>query len=396
VECGYCEPVCPSRDLTLTPRQRIVLRREMESARRAGDTALARELAGEYEYDGVQTCAVDGMCQTACPVLIDTGSLVRRLRAEQRKPVRATVWAAAGRHWGLASPGIGTALGIAARVPASILTPASDAARRVAGADTVPRWDAGLPGGGARRTPRHVVRPAAVYFPACVNAMFGAEPGSDGVGAAFLELCRRAGIDVRVPDGIASMCCGTPWKSKGLPRGYDAMRADVVPWLWDATGGGALPVVCDAASCTEGLEVLLAGVERAHGRRIETVDAVAFVASDVMPALTVTQRIASLALHPTCSSTHLGINDHLMALARLVADEVVVPDGWGCCAFAGDRGMLHPELTASATAAEAAAVGGREFEAYASCNRTCEIGMTRATGHPYRHVLELLERATRP
>ncbi|MEA4943374.1 MAG: hypothetical protein VB080_02945 [Propionicimonas sp.] len=28
--------------------------------------------------------------------------------------------------------------------------------------------------------------------------------------------------------------------------------------------------------------------------------------------------------------------------------------------------------------------------AHASLKRTCELGMTRATGRPYRHILELL------
>ena len=37
VECGYCEPVCPSKDLTLTPRKRIVLRRELAKAQQAGN-----------------------------------------------------------------------------------------------------------------------------------------------------------------------------------------------------------------------------------------------------------------------------------------------------------------------------------------------------------------------
>ena len=102
-----------------------------------------------------------------------------------------------------------------------------------------------------------------------------------------------------------------------------------------------------------------------------------------------------MAVHPTCSSTALGSTDALVALARVVSDDVVVPAAWGCCAFAGDRGMLHPELTASATAPEAAEVATRTFAAYVSGNRTCEIGMSRATGQEYRHVLEVLEEATR-
>lgn len=395
VECGYCEPVCPSRDLTLTPRQRIVLRRDMASARAAGDVRLLAELEEDYRYDGIQTCAVDGMCQTACPVLIDTGTLVKRLRAEQRKPVQEAVWGFASAHWSAASGGIGKALDVASHLSPALLAPASKAARRIGPAGVVPQWDDGLPSGGDARVPMRALRPAAVYFPACVGAMFGAEEG-DGVGGAFLELCRRAGVQIAIPKGIAGMCCGTPWKSKGMTSGYDRMRDALVPWLWEATGHGALAVVCDAASCTEGLRGVVADVEVQYGERLDIVDSVAFVAGSVMPQVTVTRRLASIALHPTCSSTRLEINGDLRSLAAAVADEVVVPDGWGCCAFAGDRGLLHPELTASATAAESASVTMREFDAYASVNRTCELGMTRATGRPYRHILEIVAESTRP
>lgn len=396
VECGYCEPVCPSRDLTLTPRQRIVLRRALATAKSSGNSALVRQLEEEYVYDGVQTCAVDGMCQTACPVLIDTGSLVRRLRAETHKPVQDAAWRTAGRHWGVVNAGLSLAMDAAAHVPASVLVPVTDVARRVVGADVMPQWDARLPAGGARRRPRHAASPAAVYFPACVNTMFASSAGESGVHEAFLALCERAGVRVSIPDGIGAMCCGTPWKSKGMTAGYDAMRERVGPWLWHATDRGRLPVVCDAASCTEGLRVILESLEHEHGVTISVVDAVAFTVEQILPALTVTHRLDSIAVHPTCSSTRLTVNADLLLLARTIADEAVVPDGWGCCAFAGDRGLLHPELTASATAPESRAVARRDFDAYVSLNRTCELGMSRSTGQDYRHVLEVVEECTRP
>jgi D-lactate dehydrogenase len=128
---------------------------------------------------------------------------------------------------------------------------------------------------------------------------------------------------------------------------------------------------------------------------LRIVDAVDFAAEHLLPKLRVAEQLASLALHPTCSSTRMGSNAGFLVLATAVAADPVVPDAWGCCGFAGDRGMLHPELTASATQAEAAEVAARDFDAYASCNRTCEIGMTRATGHEYVHILEVVERATR-
>ena len=78
-----------------------------------------------------------------------------------------------------------------------------------------------------------------------------------------------------------------------------------------------------------------------------------------------------------------------------MAEEVVVPLNASCCGFAGDRGMLHPELTASATEAEAAEVSARATARHVSSNRTCEVGLERATGEPYESIIYLLEEATR-
>jgi D-lactate dehydrogenase len=220
--------------------------------------------------------------------------------------------------------------------------------------------------------------------------MFGPADSGPGVRDAFLSLCERASVPVRVPDGIASLCCGTPWKSKGLTDGWAAMRRQVLPVLRAATEDGALPLVVDAASCTEGMHGLLGD------QGIKVVDAVEFIDSAVLHRLPDARRVPSLVVHPTCSSTRLGINSALMRLAAAAAEEVVQPEDWSCCAFAGDRGLLHPELTASATASEARAVARRPATAYASVNRTCELGMTRATAHPYRHLLEILEEGTRP
>jgi D-lactate dehydrogenase len=78
IECGYCEPVCPSRHLTTTPRQRIALRREM--MRHAPGSAIQKALLKEYEYDAVQTCAGDSSCEHACPVQINTGVMMKQFR----------------------------------------------------------------------------------------------------------------------------------------------------------------------------------------------------------------------------------------------------------------------------------------------------------------------------
>ena len=182
-----------------------------------------------------------------------------------------------------------------------------------------------------------------------------------------------------------------------MKAGYAEMVRRVLPALWAASRQGELPIVCDAASCTEGLRQMLESEIAAAGSDYATlriVDAVAFVEEHVLPALSVTRKVPAMALHPTCSSTRMGMNDALRGVAEAVAESVTVPDTWGCCGFAGDRGMLHPELTASATSAQAAELATGRFDAFASCNRTCELGMTRATGEQYQHIVELVDWAS--
>lgn len=397
VECGFCEPTCPSKDLTMTPRRRIVVRREMQKAEAAGDTALLAELRKDYGYDGIDTCAVDGMCEIACPVNINTGDLVRRLRNENKDAVEQSVWKTASRHWGTVARAGGVALTVAHGTPAAMVTGATRLGRAILGADTVPLYGADLPRGGHKRRPLAAADPVAVYFPACIGTMFGPAVRSQGVSDAFLALCRRADVQVMVPDGIGAFCCGTPWKSKGYSAGYEHMTDTVLPALWAASRHGELPIVCDAASCTEGLETMrdLAAKPGGLFAGLRFVDAVEFIHDHVLGRLEITAAIPSIALHPTCSSTQLGTNEKMTAIATAISPDVYLPIDWGCCGFAGDRGLLHPELTASATAAEAAEINSREFAAYASTNRTCELGMTRATGHEYQHLIELLEQATR-
>ncbi|GAB3461497.1 FAD-binding and (Fe-S)-binding domain-containing protein [Kineococcus endophyticus] len=398
VECGYCEPACPSKDLTLTPRQRIVLRREVEAARARGDEALAASLLEDYEYAGVQTCAVDGLCAQACPVGINTGDLVRRLRAEEVPAPLDRAWAGAARHWDVATRVGSAALSVAARVPAPVVRAAARTARAVAGADRVPSYGTELPRGGRAR-PRLDGGGAteAVLFSACTGTLFGPSGGGSGAVAALVALCGRAGVGLATLADPGSSCCGTPWKSKGLRAGYDEVVSRVAPALLEATRGGELPVVCDASSCTEGLLQLWRSPAAGPALPpLRVLDATRFVADGLLDRLPVTRRLGSLVLHPTCSPPALGVLPAMVAVAEHVADEVVVPQDAGCCGYAGDRGLLHPELTASATAREAAEVTARSFDAHCSANRTCELGLTRATGRPYRHVLEVLEEATRP
>ncbi|MDO2934585.1 FAD-binding and (Fe-S)-binding domain-containing protein [Paeniglutamicibacter sulfureus] len=399
VACGYCEPVCPSRNLTLTPRQRIVTLRAIETARLAGDTKLAAELEKDYSYESVDTCAVDGMCQTACPVDINTGTLVKKLRAKNVNTVEGSVWDAAAQHWSAVTRGAGKLLGVADKVPLPLVLGANKAGRAVLGADVLPLYSPELPAGGRQRArPAPAQEPVAVYFPACVNTMFGpADPRQEGIQESFGALARRTGVELLVPEGIDSLCCGTPWSSKGMEKGRASMGELTISALRAASRNGKLPILCDASSCTEGLRhAIEEEVPPAGGLPLRIMDVVEYTAEHILPLLPAGKKVASLALHPTCSSTRMGLNPALQTVAEAVADTIQIPENWGCCGFAGDRGMLHPELTASATEVQAAEVRAFGATTHASCNRTCELGMTRATDHPYEHVLELLERTTRP
>ncbi|MGA4669726.1 FAD-binding and (Fe-S)-binding domain-containing protein [Propionibacteriaceae bacterium Y1923] len=391
VECGFCEPVCPSQFLTLTPRQRIIAQRAIADATNRGDHAVAEQLRREQTYPVTETCAVDGMCATACPVGINTGDLVRRLRAESQPKVLDTAWDAATRMWGTFTKVASLGMTVVDAVPQPLVDAPVKAARAVLGHEAVPLFTADLPTGGRRRrASRRDPDAEVVYLPACVQTLFGAE---DGVALQdrVLSVLDRAGVRVTMPTASASLCCGTPWKSKGMTSGFDSMSARLARDLLEATDGGRLPVVSDALSCSEGIiaslsrqEPLLAGA----GVRVQDVTSYLAARADrLAPA----RKVARAALHPTCSSTRMGTTNDVLALARLVADEVVVPTDWGCCGFAGDRGLLHPELTASATADQAAELADQHFDLYLSANRTCEMGLSRATGQTYVHVLAALD-----
>ncbi|MFG2331490.1 FAD-binding and (Fe-S)-binding domain-containing protein [Streptomyces sp. NPDC048604] len=401
IECGFCEPVCPSRDLTTTPRQRIVLLREL--MRQADGAPVAESLLQSYGYDAVDTCAGDSACRLACPVGIDTGRLMKDFRHERHSRAEERAAAVAAKHYRSVETAARLAVAAAAPLGDRFLESVTGLARRAVRPDLVPEWLPELPGAAPRRLPRtHRPAAVAVYYPACVNRIFGGPEGRSGpsLPEAVVRLSARAGRPVWIPEDVAGTCCATIWHSKGYARGAAVMANRIVEAAWGWTAGGTLPLVVDASSCTLGLarEVVpyLTDDNRELHAELTVVDSPVWAADELLPRLTVRRRTGSAVVHPTCSMRHLGDEDQLTALAETVADEVVVPLDAGCCAFAGDRGLLHKELTESATAREAAEVTSRAYDAHLSANRMCEIGMDHATGRTYSSVLLELERATRP
>lgn len=409
IECGFCEPVCPSRDLTTTPRQRIALRREMARQAAAGtETSVERDLRDEYPYAAVDTCAGDGSCAIACPVDIDTGEAMKELRHARHSPRAERVALVVARHW-TATERLARAALRLARVSRRVvgdapLRGATLLARRIGGRELVPEWLPATPGPAppVPRTAMSRKQAEAVYFPACINRIFGAPPGAPDamtVSGAIVALAARAGVRLWVPPDVAGSCCATVWHSKGHQDANVHAANDVVERLWRWSDGGRLPVVVDASSCTLGLvrEVgpYLYGINSERHAGLRVIDALTWAGAELLPRLAVTRRVPRAVLHPTCSMRHLGIAKDLRAVTRALADEVVEPITDTCCGFAGDRGFLRRELTESATAAEASEVDASGADLHLSGNRPCELGMQHSTGAVYEPALVALERATR-
>jgi D-lactate dehydrogenase len=379
VECGFCEPVCPSRNLTTTPRQRIVLRREI--ARQPQGSPLSAALEREFEYDGLETCAADGSCALACPLGIDTGELVKQLRAERHSPRAERAALGAAKRWG--------AVEKASRAALRVGGPVARAGKR--GAALPPAASPHLP-------PTRRESATAVYLPSCTNRIFGAD-GPTSLAEAMVGVSARAGAPVWIPAEVAGSCCGLPWSSKGYGAAHRHKANEMVARLWRWSGEGALPVVIDAASCTQAIATPGAGVldEENAGRltQLTILDSVAWVHDRLLPRLEIAGRVGSATVHPTCATRQLGLAPRLRRLAAALAEDVYVPSSTTCCGFAGDRGISNPELTAAATADQVSELAGRDFDAHLCSNRTCEIGLSRATGEPYESFVFLLERLTR-
>ncbi|MFF2652932.1 FAD-binding and (Fe-S)-binding domain-containing protein [Streptomyces sp. NPDC058045] len=401
IECGFCEPTCPSHDVTTSPRQRIVLRREM--MRQPAGSGVERGLLEAYGYDAVDTCAGDSTCKLACPVGIDTGAMMRDFRHTRHSAREEAAAAATARNFKAVETAARLAVAAGHRVDDRLVAAVTRTARKAVRPDLMPEWLAGMPGSAARRLPATSRTTAtAVYYPACVNRIFGGSESSEepSLFEAIVTVSARAGRPVWIPDDIRGTCCSTIWHSKGYEEGTRIMANRIVEAAWGWTAGGRLPLVVDASSCTLGIahEVVpfLTEDNLALHAELTVVDSLVWAAEELLPRLSVEQRVGSAVVHPTCSMQHLGDAGALEVVAAACAEGVYLPEDAACCGFAGDRGMLHPELTEAATRKEAAQVTARQFDAHLSANRMCEIGMDHATGRSYHSALQQLERATRP
>lgn len=411
IECGYCEPKCPSRDLTLTPRQRIVVRREMQRLKDDGaDHATYDELSRDFPYMALDTCAADGLCATACPVSIDTGLLTKRFRHLRHTAAANRIAVLIAKNMKLAEFGARFALGAGHTVQKLFglgfmqgVTQLLDKASRGLMDEAFWQWSAEMPRPRRGKLPaRPRANADAVYFPACISRIMGALPGESqetSVMQALLDVADRAGIKLYVPEDVKGNCCGVPFSSKGFEAAHNATVDHTIENFFRWSNGGELPIVVDTSPCTYGLKTArphLSPANQARFDRLVIIDSVEFAHDRILPTLPIHRKVHSVALHPVCSATKMAITSKLVRISKACSETVLVPSDAGCCAFAGDRGFLFPELTASASRTEASQATSDEHDGYFSSSRTCEIGMTRATGKVYRSYLHLLHYASQP
>jgi D-lactate dehydrogenase len=417
IECGFCEPRCPSRFLTLSPRQRIVVTRELERLSTAdNDEARAwrTALLADYDYEGIATCSRDSMCSTSCPVHIDTGALVKETLVARHPPAQRRGAERLARHYGwvmsAARLGLGTARTLRSVPGGAWIVDRGSALLHALAPSLLPHLPADMPLPGKPaplRDPSRSTVPVAVagtgervvYFPSCLVRMMGPMPGEPAPATpqAMVDVLHAAGFEVAYPPGVADLCCGMPFSSKAFPEAAARCASSAAEALWTASAEGRHTVVTDASPCAGTLNELAAAHLRQTGRAVRIRDFSTFWARDVLPRLQGRfRRPGRAVLHPTCTLVKLGALPDLLAVARAHAEEVLIPPGAECCGFAGDRGFVVPELTRAATAREASEVralsGNGSTGLYSTC-RTCEIGMSRAVGRPYSSIVHLVREA---
>jgi D-lactate dehydrogenase len=398
IECGFCEHHCPSRDVTLTPRQRIQVRRHLKQLEVIGDHETYAQLLSEYQYAGLDTCATDGLCQMDCPVSINTGDLVKRLRKEQHGSKAKKAAMLVAHHFSKAETLLRFALqtGVAFNklFGRQFMPRLTEGIQNIMPA--MPQWwnELGLPPKRISNTPEH---PAYVYISACIQRMMGNSTEKGSVQAAMLRVCQRAGLDIYLPEQLPGHCCGQAFSSKGFQDAATLKQEQLIDALWQWTQQGHLPVVMDFTSCTYTLLHAGSHLSPAYREKLNQLiimDAITFLDKVVAPNLPAIRKKDQVVIHPGCAATKMQLEETMYKLAGRYATKVLLPPSAGCCGMAGDRGFLFPELTESATKAELSEALLQPADGYYASAKTCEMALSHFSGKPYEHIVYLLDEVT--
>lgn len=439
IECGFCEVNCLSCGFTLSSRTRIATQREITSLRELPDPTASeqtrlRTLEKEYSYTGEQTCAGDGLCSTSCPMGINVADLTHQLRRVNMPEgsFGHGFWNFVAGHYAGVKSGLRGALRMATagetvlgdlamsglcrwlhnairiplwtpatpkayNIPKSLRALVSSAAVGHDGASTVYAATEPARLGSLSKRPDSQTSEAAtgmptvckvVYFPSCINQMMGLPKHHHAVDKPLVEemvsLLGKAGYEVIFPENMSSLCCGTIWESKGMPEIADRKTAELEEALWQASEQGRYPVLCDQSPCLHRMKHKI--------KKMRLYEPAEFILGFLADRLDFHQTDTPVAIHLTCSMRLMDKTGKMLELARMCSTNVLVPEGVGCCGFAGDKGMTHPELNKYALRKLKDQVKGIPF-GYSN-SRTCEIGLATNSGIPYVSIAYLVNRCT--
>ena len=400
IECGFCEVNCVSCGFTLSSRQRIVIQREIARLRQSGeDPERLALLAKQYYYPGNQTCAGDGLCSLSCPMGINTGDLTHYVR-QQLLPPQSLGYKTGdfvARHLSGIESTLRPVLTLADTAHAVLGTTAmTRLTRGLHNLLHIPQWTPAMPKAFKMKNEELRIKNGSprkvVYFPSCINQTMGLarkSPVEQPLVSKMMSLLHKAGYEVIFPERMDQLCCGTIWESKGMPDIADRKSAELEAALWRASEEGRYPVLCDQSPCLHRMRQTI--------HKMKLYEPAEFIYTFLRPYLKFTPTDRPVAVHITCSTREMGLADTLVKLARLcTTGQVLVPEGVGCCAFAGDRGFTHPELNAYALRKLRPQIEAAHIQIGYSNSRTCEIGLTTNSGIPYVSIAYLVDECTEP
>lgn len=397
IECGFCEATCPSRALTLTPRQRIVGLREVARLKRVGGNVAvsAKPLESDFAYQGVDSCAGDGLCSIECPVGIDTGQAMRTMRQSRHGAAAHFIARRIAGNFGAVAAGLRIGMlcaGVMRRlVGDSMLSRTFGALHRISGG-RVPTWPVSMPTVAPPPSPRlSKGAERVVYFPSCATRVFGPAPNDPEqatVPETVHSLLHKAGFDVVMPATLEKLCCGMPFNSKGFLDIAQGKLDELAQALRTASRGGADPIIFDTSPCA------MRAKQVARGAGLKVYDLSEAIDVLVLDRVEIAPSDQAIAIHTTCSARRMGLEPAMNRIAGRLAKTVIVPPDIQCCGFAGDKGFNLPELNASALRHLKRSLPDDCARGY-STSRTCEIGLSQHAQRPYQSIAYLADRCTR-
>jgi D-lactate dehydrogenase len=223
-----------------------------------------------------------------------------------------------------------------------------------------------------------------VYFPSCINQSMGSSV-RDGEKRPLVQITRevleKAGYQILYPEDMGSLCCGTPWESKGFFELADAKSSQLEEALLKVSDQGSIPVLCDTSPCTYRMK-------RVMSDKLDLYEPVEFIHDHLLNKLKLKRRTEKIAFHVTCTSTKMGLQEKFEKVAKACTEEALFPEEVGCCGFAGDKGFTQPKINSWALRNLKLQV--KDQQAGFSNSRTCEIGLSRNSGINYKSIMYLL------